>query len=337
MLRIADDRPLWFVSDLHLGDGSTTDTFLGKDRLFLELVDDVRRSDGRLVIVGDAVDFLQAHDLTTILLAHRRLFRAIADFPPERSVIYLIGNHDDDMRVYVDLFRMEVCTRLWVGDHTLVLHGHQFDPVIGDDVHRAGGMTRLHHWVERAFDTRIRLPLADFYTWGGRIAFWFGHKAWLLLKARNLALGWLADRLGDAALAERVARSHADASYWIRNDFGAGNAMLPAAVAEARRTGARAVVCGHSHLPGNFEHQGVRYVNTGSWTFQWAQVVEWRDGAFTCRDRGTGREYGDELYRRLLDGELEHLDWDRWWENQYLGWLRYRSAERKRRYGAPSP
>lgn len=333
-LRIADDRPLWFVSDLHLGDGSPSDTFLGKDRAFLELLDEVDRAGGRLVIVGDAFDFLQAHDLTAVLLAHRPVLRRLAAFPHDRAVVYIVGNHDHDMHVYTDLLRFEVCARLWVGDHALVTHGHQFDPIIGPDLHAAGLFTRVHHGVERLFGTWIRLPLADYYTWAGRFAFWCGHKAWLWLKLRNRVYRWIADQLDAPGLEDLVHRSELNAAYWVRNDLGAGNGMLPGAVAEARRTGARTVICGHSHLPGNFEHQGIRYVNTGSWTFQWSQVVTLQEGVYRCVDRASGREYHDELYRRLLDGELDGLTFDRWWRNQYLGWFRYRTAEARRRYGA---
>lgn len=55
------------------------------------------------------------------------------------------------------------------------------------------------------------------------------------------------------------------------------------------------------------------------------------DGStFEVRDLQTGRVYGDELYRRALDGDLDHLDVARWWHSQYLGWLRFRSGELRR-------
>ena len=84
VLRISADRPVTIISDLHLGDGSRSDAFMGKDRLLMDLVDEVGRENGVLVINGDAIDLLQAHDLTPVLRAHGPLMRAIASRMPVR-------------------------------------------------------------------------------------------------------------------------------------------------------------------------------------------------------------------------------------------------------------
>jgi hypothetical protein len=83
-------------------------------------------------------------------------------------------------------------------------------------------------------------------------------------------------------------------------------------------------------MPANVVLDGVRYVNCGSWTFGWAQYAVLDNGVATVRDWLSGRVYGDELYRPLLDGDLDRLTFDRWWRNQYLGWFRYRSGELRR-------
>ena len=78
-IRIVGDRPVTIVSDLHLGDGSPSDAFMGKDGLLMELVEEVSQEQGVLVINGDAIDLLQAKDMTPVLKAHGPLLRAIAD------------------------------------------------------------------------------------------------------------------------------------------------------------------------------------------------------------------------------------------------------------------
>lgn len=324
--RIDASRPVWFVSDLHLGDGSPSDAFMGKDRELLALLDEVEAEDGRLVIVGDAVDFLQAHDITPVVKAHGRLLRRLGELAGAHRVWYLHGNHDHDMRVYQDLLRFEVCGQLWVGDDVLALHGHQFDPWIGEDVERAGLATRIHHGLERQLGVWLRLPVADFYSRGNRFFLWCTYQMWRALKLRNRVLRAV-------GLARVAQKSEAFARFWARSEAGDPMGMTLPAMAYARRRGARAILCGHSHMPGNFVQDGVRYLNTGSWTFHWGQAIRYADGTFTCQDRLSRRVYEDALYRPLLDGELDHLDFDRWWRNQYLGWFRFRSGELRRRYG----
>jgi hypothetical protein len=181
----------------------------------------------------------------------------------------------------------------------------------------------VHHWVERTFGTWIRLPLADFYTRGNRLSFWLFHKYAVWLRFRNRAL----TRLGWTGPV-RAAESFLD--YWVRNEAGDPMVMFGPALASARARGAHTVVCGHSHMPAHVEHQGIRFVNSGSWTFGWAQYILFENGTFTVKDWLSGREYHEELYRPLLDGDLDHITFERWWRNQYLGWFRFRSGELRR-------
>lgn len=326
-IRLDDDRPVWFVSDIHLGNGSHSDIFMGKDAHLLELLDEVRRSGARLVVAGDAIDFQQSWNFTRIVEAHGRLLRALSELADTNGVYYVTGNHDDDIRVYRDILRFEVCSRLWIGEHIAVQHGHEFDPVIGPDLATSHRATRIHHWVEDRLRTFFRVPFADFYHWGNRLGIWIAYRLWQLIRLRNRALR----ALGAHAVADRSERGF---NHWIRSDAGDPVGMTRPALAWARQHGVETVVCGHSHMPGNMLHEGVRYCNTGSWTFAWAQYLRYEGGVFAVKDWISGREYGDELYRPLLDGDLDHVNFDRWWRNQYLGWFRYRSGELRHAYGS---
>ncbi|MES2639173.1 MAG: UDP-2,3-diacylglucosamine diphosphatase [Myxococcota bacterium] len=321
--RIKADRPVWIVSDLHLGNGGRSDSFMGKDRALFALLDQVRAAGATLVINGDAIDFLQAGDFTAVLRAHGKLLRAFADLAATNGVWYVVGNHDHDLHVYRDLLRFDVCDELWIGDDTLVEHGHGFDPWIGANLNESDTATRFHHWIEHTFGTWIRLPLADFYTRGNRVSFWLFHKYTLWLTLRNRMLR----RIG---IEGPVKKAEFFVDYWVRNEAGDPMLMFRPAVQEARKRGATTVVCGHSHMPANVLHEGIRFVNCGSWTFGWAQYAVLEGGTAKVRDWLSGREYGDELYRPLLDGDLDKLTFERWWRNQYLGWFRYRSGELRR-------
>jgi UDP-2,3-diacylglucosamine pyrophosphatase LpxH len=319
------DRPVWVVSDLHLGDGSPTDAFCGKDELLLEVVEQARAANARLVINGDAIDFAQAGDLTPVVRAHGPLLRALSDMAARGpdEVVYVLGNHDDDFHVYSDLLRFRVCTRLYVGDDIVIEHGHRFDPWIGEDLRRGAAATALHHALERWLGTWLRLPLQDFYTPANRAALWLCHKyaVWLRLS------GALLHVLG---LRERAARRMEVVEFWTRNEAGDPMKMALPALEWAKGARLRAVVCGHSHMPGLIERDGSCYVNTGSWTFGWAALTTLHEGRFEVRDVRSGRVHTDTLYRRLLEGHLDALSFERWWRNEYLGWFRFRSAEARR-------
>lgn len=324
--RIEADRPTYFISDVHLGDGSHSDSFMHKDRALLRLIEAVRGERGRLVINGDAIDFHQSADFTRIVRAHGKLLRALSELADTNGVIYLCGNHDDDIQVYRDILRFDVCTELWVGTDVMVCHGHIFDPYIGPHLAHSHKATRMHHWLERQLHLFLRVPVADFYNWGLRIGLWTTHKLWLAVKLRNFFLR----KLGFDELAKK---SELLFHHWTRSEAGDPVGMTRPALRFAKERGLKAVICGHSHMPGNVLHDGVRYVNSGSWTFGWAQYIRYAEGEFTVRDWLTGREYRDELYRPLLDGDLDRLDFERWWRNQYLGWFRFRTGELKRLYG----
>lgn len=320
--RIAADRPIYFVSDLHLGDGTRSDIFMRKDRALLELLGRVRDEGARLVIVGDAIDFYQAWNLTSVLKAHGPLLRALSELADKNGVIYIYGNHDYDIALFHELFRWDVCSSLRIGADIVVQHGHQFDPFIGPELQSSELMTRLHHAIERVVGW-VRMPLHEFYTPANRLVYWAFHKYWWFLKARSA----VAAKIGLTGYARRTQEW---VSYWVRSEAGDPMSMLWPALEGAKKLGATTLVCGHAHMPGVMNQDGVQYVNTGSWTYGYSQYAMFDGDRFVVRDWITGREFGDELYRTALDRELVDIDMDRWWSNQYLGWFRFRSAELRR-------
>src|SRR6185503_843248 len=68
------DQPLYIISDLHLGDGTRSDAFMGKDKELLSFLEKVRSEGAHLVVGGDAIDFPQAWSFTRILRAHSAVF-----------------------------------------------------------------------------------------------------------------------------------------------------------------------------------------------------------------------------------------------------------------------
>lgn len=319
---VSADNDVWIISDLHLGDGTPSDAFFGKDRHLIALIDEVQRTGGVLVVNGDAIDFHQAWNFMRVLRAHQELLAAMSRLGREGRLIYVIGNHDYDISVFRDVLNLRVCEELHIGDVVRVLHGYEYDPYITEMLDSGQWHTKVHHMVERVLNTWIRIPLGEFYTRTNRIIFWIAHK----LGVAAWAVDQLSERLGIETGAREVL-AHLD--FWAWSNLGDSMGIFRPAFHEARTGRFRFVVCGHSHLPGVVRDGDRAYANTGSWTFASSQYLVFRDGDLACHDWITGREYRDELYQPMLDGTLYERDFFQWWKENYMGMLRFREGEER--------
>lgn len=321
---ISADQVIYIISDLHLGDGTRSDIFMGKDKELLSFLEQVREEKAHLVIAGDVIDFHQAWAFERIVAGHPEAFGALSDLAREQGVTYLWGNHDHDISVLKGLLNFEICATLFIGDKIRVSHGYEYDPQIGANLTKSHTATRMHHLMERVLDTWIRLPLENFYTIENRLAFWAFHKLALLAKTQQ----WLVTRMGMPHLAEK---SRDFLQYWTMNQLGEPACIFENIRQSLLEGSEDVIVTGHSHLPGKVEvTDGKWYVNTGSWTFGSAQYVRWDGQHFEVKDWLSGKTYHDQAYRPLMERRLHHMDFLAWWRENYLGWLRYRVAEEGR-------
>jgi len=312
---------IYIVSDLHLGDGSNTDAFMGKDEELIAFLEMVREEEAHLVIAGDAIDFHQAFSMSRVLKAHAKLFGELARQSQERGITYIWGNHDYDISLFRDLLRFDVCSSLQIGEDVLVQHGYEYDPYIEVNPSASHRVTIAHHLVERLFDTWIRLPLENFYTMGNRVTFWVVHKVAVL----GHIWGKLCDAIGRPQWAEGL---RAYDRYWIQSQLGDPGAVFSHVRSHMERAGPCTLVTGHSHLPGRVElGPGKTYVNTGSWTFGSSQYALWDGDEVRVFDWIKGYECDDRAYRRLLDERYRTVMYLDWWRENYLGWLRYRGVQ----------
>jgi UDP-2,3-diacylglucosamine pyrophosphatase LpxH len=146
------------LSDLHLGDGGPADDFGSaddfgpangpQDRALVEFLREHRRE--CIILAGDTADLAQASE-AEIKAAHPLAVRAIVAY----AHVLLRGNHDDVPVLFGRPTREAV---LWSG--TLVMHGHQFDPInygrwrlVGKVGSWAAG------WLERTFGANADVVL----------------------------------------------------------------------------------------------------------------------------------------------------------------------------------
>jgi UDP-2,3-diacylglucosamine pyrophosphatase LpxH len=324
-VKLPRGEPLYVLSDVHLGDGTRSDAFVGKDQDLLDLLQQVRDSGAHLVIAGDIIDFSQAGSFTRVLRAHGDVLRCLSSMAGEGGVTYIWGNHDYDMALYRDLLRWDVCSAVELGDDILLVHGHQLDPYIANNLRESGVATTAHHQIERFLGTWIRLPLEDFYTVAGRLVWWY---AWHWTHLARVVYGVLA-ALGFPRKGQEY---EAYLRYWIQAQLGNPMDLWPQVKRHLAQGRHRILVCGHSHMPGQVQLASDRwFINTGSWTFRSTNYVYWDGDRFEVHDWVRGTVIGDEHYQPLLQGLVKGITFDQWWRHEYRGWLRFRTAERRKR------
>ncbi|MGC6515639.1 MAG: metallophosphoesterase [Myxococcota bacterium] len=320
---IPRETNVWIISDLHLGDGTPSDAFFGKDRYLMALVERVERDGATLIVNGDAIDFAQAWTLSRVLRAHGPLLGALSRLGRNGRLFYVVGNHDMDLTLFRDVLNFRVCDALEIGDEVLVCHGYEFDPYIGTDLYEADMHTKVHHAIERWLGAWIRLPLHEFYNPVNRFVFWLAHKIiWL-------ALAWctIASWLGQESSEDEV---RANANFWAWGNEGDSMGIFRPAMTYAQQGKHRFVLCGHSHVPGVVRQANGTYANSGSWTFASAQYLHWNGRDVRCFDWVSGREFEAELYEHMADGSLYERDFMQWWRENYLGGFRFRKGEARR-------
>ena len=128
------DKPLFVISDLHMGDGGPRDNFACGDReqqldLFLDFVTE---QGGELIVLGDLFEFWQMN-LSKIVIRHKPLLDRLAAM----NATYVLGNHDADFDHFIGtaflahpLFQ-RMCgpfERKIAGKRFKFMHGHEVDP-----------------------------------------------------------------------------------------------------------------------------------------------------------------------------------------------------------------
>jgi UDP-2,3-diacylglucosamine pyrophosphatase LpxH len=232
-----------FLSDVHLGSRAC--------RVNL-LLDFLRRTTCEtLYLVGDIVDLESLRSTFFWPPSHTEVLRLIVKKSQDGTrVVYIPGNHDDDLRALVGLKfgNIEVVgeaihtTRS--GRRMLVLHGDQFDAVVR----------------------------------GKSLGVLLGGLACRSLLALNRFVHWLHDLAGRPywSLAQHVKSRFPGAQRYIER-------YQHATLAAARDAGVDGVICGHIHRADVAEREGLLYCNDGDWVESCTALVEDHSGELSLR------------------------------------------------------
>ena len=230
-----------FISDVHLG---TKDCQAERLNNFLK-----HHSCEHLYLVGDIIDGWKiTQNKWRWKQSHSNVIRRILGYAKrDTKVIYVLGNHDEFLRPYLQYnlgFGMIELHNQYEhvgadGKRYLVVHGDLFD-----------GITRLAPWLS-----------------------FLGDKAYDAVLSMNSRLNWLLHRMGigyfslSRFLKHRVKKAVDFIFQFERN-----------LVSYCSKRGYDGVICGHIHNAEIKNINGVVYMNDGDWVESCTALVEHHNG-----------------------------------------------------------
>jgi UDP-2,3-diacylglucosamine pyrophosphatase LpxH len=230
-------RSVW-VSDVHLGSRACRASLV---------LDFLRRTRCEvLYLLGDIIDLESLRREFYWPESHTEVLRTIIEKSRAGTrVIYIPGNHDDELRAYAGLkignieISDPVVHTTALGQRLLVLHGDQFD------------------FVVRGTGLRVRL----------------GAHACRALLALNRFVHWLNDLVG---------RPYWSLAQHVKSRFGFVRRYVEryqqATLAAAREADVDGIICGHIHKAEMTELDGLVYCNDGDWVESCTALVEDESG-----------------------------------------------------------
>jgi dihydroflavonol-4-reductase len=293
-LRVTTDgRPLFVVSDLHLGPPAPFGFPAELEGALAGAVDEAARRGALVVLNGDILENGAGATPLAILAKYPLLLEALGDATVRSHVYYVVGNHDPDAASLRGVLPWTIATGLLVDDAALVVHGDLFDEGLRESA--AGRAASLHARAERLLGARVDLPLSV-------------HDS-----LRNRLLMALGGRFGEnARRLSPTVRAWIDENYDYLVTLEASDdpRRVVATLAEAALPpGVRAVLAGHTHRPGIADVGAITYYNSGTWSPHMAVAVDFERGEGRVVDIVRGTTHGREAYARWQ----EPVSWLDWW------------------------
>jgi UDP-2,3-diacylglucosamine pyrophosphatase LpxH len=229
-----------FLSDIHLAARACRSE---------DLVSFLKSHDAASIfLVGDVIDFWRLRRGPSWRESQTEVVKELlAKAQAGARIVYIPGNHDEEMRVLAGTtlgpfeIRLRDIYETADGRRFLVMHGDEFDDVVNKA-----------RWLAVI----------------GDIGYDISHMFNGVLNAVRRSLGLPYWSLS-AYLKYRVKRI---VNYAV--------SFETSLTTEARRVGASGVICGHVHHAASRVIDGIQYVNTGDWVDSGTAVVEHFDGRF---------------------------------------------------------
>ncbi len=141
---LEENSKILIVSDLHIGDGSAGDDFLGNEQLFLDALDGFYLREGWTVVLNGDIEELHKYKHRDILAAHAGFYRRLGELASAGRLHKLVGNHDLALLARKDHpFQLGHALALQHGSGLFVcLHGHQVSNLFSKHNYLSGFIVR---------------------------------------------------------------------------------------------------------------------------------------------------------------------------------------------------
>jgi len=283
---MANNYPIFVISDLHMGDGGARDNFPlnNREKELGSFLDYVASQQGELIVLGDLFEFWQMN-LSKIVMRRMPLLDRLAAM----KATYVVGNHDADLEGFVGtrflshpLFqRMSGPFERQIGGKRFkFMHGHEVDPFNKGD---EPGKGRIFCIVAGQFEDRNKSPVYpnghyvedDLEKIGeGLLGPWTVLASKIGRLCRLGGMGMAAEHLTPAQSPDRAKQ------------------MLAMYYDDMEDSGYHVLIAGHTHQPGRISDW---YFNSGTWARKTnsfvqispngdAAVCNWVDGRAVPND-----------------------------------------------------
>ncbi len=253
-----DDRSIFVISDLHIGDGGPRDNFGHKDSdrpgQLTEFLAHVKRENGELIIIGDLFEFWQA-SLSKVIMHNLPLLDQLAELEPK----YVLGNHDADLKDFIGVDMLAHpffksmsgrLTRTIGGKSFRFMHGHEVDEFNKGDAPGWGRMLAIFAGI---FEEKNKSPMLPEGESVEEVLSKFGES---LLQVWN----WLVNTFKKSVSGGDAPNPKNELTPAQNQDR--VSQMMQEYDEDRSTNGYDMVIVGHTHQPGRREDW---YFNTGSW------------------------------------------------------------------------
>jgi UDP-2,3-diacylglucosamine pyrophosphatase LpxH len=227
------------MSDLHLGMKDC------KPQRILDFLDSMRTE--LLILNGDIIDFDALRRGSKWKNKHTKVITKILDISRHIPVVYIRGNHDDDIREFfgmeignikfVDEYIIE--TQEWIQDD--IYHNKRYLVFHGDRVDVTSKFKFLTQIGSIGYDIALRLN-----------TIYNRYREWRKLPYYSIS--------------KRIKENFKKALTFINN-------FENNAVQYGKRKSCNGVICGHIHIPAIKEINGIKYYNSGDWVENFSAIV----------------------------------------------------------------